>query len=139
MDDAPQVKVVEVMLQRISNHKGVLGLLVISPRDGTVWKTCAPPGSAFDEKKLAQHAEKIHAFVGLTRSIVRTLDVGNDLMFLRVRSKKYEFIISPDRDYVLIVIQDHHLRLEEAKSLLPSADKRNVVSPKEAEPAAAST
>ena len=97
MDDVPQVKVVEGILSRIANHNGVLGLLVISPRDGSIWKTCISSSSPFDEKKLALHAEKLHAFVGLTRSITRTLDVGNELLFLRIRSKKYEFIVSPER------------------------------------------
>ena len=94
---APQIAVVENMLQRIAGQKGVLGLLVISPKDGSVWKTCISESSTFDEKALGLHAEKLHAFVGLTRSITRTIDVGNDLVFLRLRSRKYEFIVSPEK------------------------------------------
>lgn len=30
----------------------------------------------------------------------------NDLVFLRVRSKKHEIMIAPDREYVLVVIQN---------------------------------
>lgn len=30
----------------------------------------------------------------------------NDLTFLRVRSKKYEIMIAPDKEYLLIVIQN---------------------------------
>ena len=92
-----QVQAVEKTLLRISNHKGVLGLLVISPKDGYVWKTCLPSSSPFDEKKLVIHAEKLHAFISLTRSIVRTLDVHNELLFLRLRSRKHEFIVSPEK------------------------------------------
>ena len=32
--------------------------------------------------------------------------VQNDLTFLRVRTKKYEIMIAPDKEYLLIVIQN---------------------------------
>ncbi|KAJ9466843.1 flagellar outer arm dynein-associated protein [Diplonema papillatum] len=115
-----QVKVVDEMLNRIAGHRGVLGLLVVSPKDGSVWKTCVNGQTPFEEKKLSVHAEKLHAFVTLARSVVRTLDVSNDLIFLRIRSKKHEFIISPEKDFVLIVIQDYHLTTEEQLSTSPS-------------------
>eukprot|EP01064_Diplonema_japonicum_P038827 TRINITY_DN9547_c0_g1_i1.p1 TRINITY_DN9547_c0_g1~~TRINITY_DN9547_c0_g1_i1.p1 ORF type:complete len:161 (+),score=36.13 TRINITY_DN9547_c0_g1_i1:358-840(+) len=104
-----QTKVVEETLTRIAGHKGVLCLLVVSPKDGSVWKSSVTAPQQFDERKLALHAEKLHAFVNLTRSIVRTLDVDNDLIFLRVRSKRHEFIISPEKEYILIVVQDYRL------------------------------
>ena len=30
----------------------------------------------------------------------------NDLTFLRIRSKKHEIMVAPDKDYILIVIQN---------------------------------
>jgi len=30
----------------------------------------------------------------------------NDLTFLRLRSKKHEIMVAPDKDYLLIIIQD---------------------------------
>eukprot|EP00756_Hemistasia_phaeocysticola_P050308 Hpha_TRINITY_DN2504_c0_g1::TRINITY_DN2504_c0_g1_i1::g.1381::m.1381/K10419/DYNLRB, DNCL2; dynein light chain roadblock-type len=110
-----QQKVVEEVLARISQHKGVLALLVINPRDGGLWKFLSPQ-HALDEKKAAGHAEKLWHFVSLTRSIVRTLDTQNDLTFLRVRGKKHEFIIAPERDFVLIVVQDYRVRQDEERS-----------------------
>ena len=32
----------------------------------------------------------------------------NDLTFLRIRSKKHEIMVAPDKEYVLIVIQNPH-------------------------------
>ena len=32
--------------------------------------------------------------------------VQNDLTFLRVRSRKHEILVAPDKDYILIIIQD---------------------------------
>jgi len=34
------------------------------------------------------------------------LSLQNDLVFLRVRSKKHEIMIAPDREYLLVVIQN---------------------------------
>ena len=39
-------------------------------------------------------------------SFHRTLDDGDELAFLRVRSKKHEIMIAPDKDYILVVIQN---------------------------------
>eukprot|EP01065_Artemidia_motanka_P015125 TRINITY_DN18_c0_g1_i2.p2 TRINITY_DN18_c0_g1~~TRINITY_DN18_c0_g1_i2.p2 ORF type:complete len:165 (+),score=77.48 TRINITY_DN18_c0_g1_i2:71-565(+) len=120
-----QQRVVDGVLSRISQHKGVLGLLVVNPRDGSLWKWLSPQ-QALDEKKSQLHAEKLWLFVTLTRSIVRTLDTQNDLTFLRVRGKKYEYIIAPERDFVLIVIQDYRIRLDEerVRKLAEREDKR---------------
>ncbi|KAA0191270.1 Dynein light chain roadblock-type [Fasciolopsis buskii] len=40
------------------------------------------------------------------RTALRDLDPTNDLTFLRIRSKKNEIMVAPDRDYSLIVIQE---------------------------------
>jgi len=38
--------------------------------------------------------------------VVRDLDPSNDMTFLRVRSKKHEIMVAPDKDFILIVIQN---------------------------------
>lgn len=40
------------------------------------------------------------------KSVVRDLDPSNDLTFLRVRSKKHEIMVAPEKDFILIVIQN---------------------------------
>eukprot|EP01063_Lacrimia_lanifica_P021436 TRINITY_DN28769_c0_g1_i1.p2 TRINITY_DN28769_c0_g1~~TRINITY_DN28769_c0_g1_i1.p2 ORF type:complete len:145 (+),score=71.23 TRINITY_DN28769_c0_g1_i1:84-518(+) len=137
IEDAPLVTVVEGILNRVANHRGVLGLMVISPKDGSVWKTGTPNyppngGPPLDEAVMQQHASKLHAFVGLTRSIVRTLDVENELDFLRIRSKKHEFIISPAKEYVLIVIQDYHMKQEAAPPVAAKSPKKTSIQEGEA-------
>jgi len=37
---------------------------------------------------------------------VRDLDPTNDLTFLRVRTKKNEIMIAPEKDFTLMVIQN---------------------------------
>ncbi|CAF4286877.1 unnamed protein product, partial [Adineta steineri] len=36
---------------------------------------------------------------------VRDLDPQNDLTFLRIRTKKQEILVAPDKDYLTIVLQ----------------------------------
>jgi len=42
----------------------------------------------------------------LARQLVRDLDHSNDLTFVRLSCKKYEFMIAPDKNYFLIVVQE---------------------------------
>jgi dynein light chain roadblock-type len=46
--------------------------------------------------------------------VIRTLDPTNDLTFLRMRSKKHEIMVAPDKEFLLIVIQNPNA--EEAKN-----------------------
>jgi len=39
-------------------------------------------------------------------AVVRTLDESDELSFFRIRSKKHEIMIAPDKEYLLVVIQD---------------------------------
>lgn len=48
----------------------------------------------------------IEKFFFQARSVVRDLDPSNDLTFLRIRSKKHEILVAPDKEFLLIVIQN---------------------------------
>ncbi|VDM16805.1 unnamed protein product [Hydatigera taeniaeformis] len=47
----------------------------------------------------------IQALMNKSSSVVKDLDPTNDLTFLRIRSKKNEIMVAPQRDLLLIVIQ----------------------------------
>ena len=38
----------------------------------------------------------------------REIDSANDLTFMRLRTKKHEIMVAPDRDYLLLVVQNTH-------------------------------
>lgn len=40
------------------------------------------------------------------RAVVKQLDEANELQFVRIRSLNHEIMAAPDRDYMLVVIQD---------------------------------
>lgn len=89
----------EEILNRIKNHNGVIGILVVNS-EGLIIKST-----------LEQHSSDLHASLltqlsNKARDVVRELDPQNDITFLRIRSKKHEIMIAPDKDFTLIVVQD---------------------------------
>ena len=90
---------IEETLKRIQSHRGVTGILIVN-KDGVPIKTNM---STEDAKN---HASLISQLTTKASSVVRTLDPQNDLTFLRIRSKKNEIMIAPDKDYMLFVIQN---------------------------------
>uniref|UniRef100_A0A674BYE1 Dynein light chain roadblock n=1 Tax=Salmo trutta TaxID=8032 RepID=A0A674BYE1_SALTR len=83
----------------IQGQKGVQGIIIVNA-EGIPIKT------TLDNSSTVLYAGLIHQLVMKARSTVRDIDPQNDLTFLRVRSKKNEIMIAPDKDYFLIVIQN---------------------------------
>ncbi|EDO28944.1 predicted protein [Nematostella vectensis] len=89
---------VENILKRIQSHKGVIGSIVVNS-EGT------PIRSDLDNSTTLLYASNCHHLAKLARSTVRDIDPQNDLSILRVKSRKYEIIIAPYEEYMLIVVQ----------------------------------
>mmetsp|Transcript_30848 Transcript_30848/g.71651 ORF Transcript_30848/g.71651 Transcript_30848/m.71651 type:complete len:101 (+) Transcript_30848:84-386(+) len=90
---------VEETINRIKTHKGVSGILIVNSEG-------VPIRSTLDSRQTLQYSALISQLAAKARSVVRDLDPQNDLTFLRIRSKKHEIMVAPDREYILIVIQD---------------------------------
>lgn len=90
---------VEETLKRIQSHKGVTGVIVTNS-EGVPIKT------SLDNTTTTQYAGLMTQLVERARNTVRDIDPTNDLTFLRIRSKKNEIMIAPDKEYLLIVIQN---------------------------------
>jgi len=56
--------------------------------------------------EAVHYAGLLSLLANKARSSIRELDPQNDVTFLRLRSKKHEIIIAPDKEYILIVIQN---------------------------------
>lgn len=65
-----------------------------------------PVKSTLDNTTTVQYAGLISQLADKARSVVRDLDPSNDLTFLRIRSKKHEILVAPDKDFLLLVIQN---------------------------------
>lgn len=90
---------VEETIKRVQSHKGVLGIIVVNAEG-------IPIRTTLDNSTTVQYAGLIHQLTMKARSTVRDIDPQNDLSFLRIRSRKHEIMIAPDKEYLLIVIQN---------------------------------
>lgn len=89
---------VDEILKRIQSYKGVAGTIVVTS-EGIPIKT------TLDNTTTVQYAGLISNLTDKARSVVRDLDPTNDLTFLRVKSKKHEIMVAPDKDFKIIAVQ----------------------------------
>ncbi len=90
---------VEETLKRLQSHKGVKGVLIMNS-DGI------PIRSSLSPEETENYAALVSQLAIKAGGVVRTLDETDELAFLRIRSRKQEIMIAPDKDYILLVIQD---------------------------------
>ncbi|VDM80876.1 unnamed protein product [Strongylus vulgaris] len=62
--------------------------------------------STLDDESTARHSALLQQLCEKSKSVIRELDGSNDLTFLRLRTKKNEIMIAPDKDYLLAVIEN---------------------------------
>ncbi|ODN01234.1 Dynein light chain roadblock-type 2 [Orchesella cincta] len=90
---------VEEAIKRILSHKGVVGLVVIN-HEGI------PIKSTMENALSVQYAAQVTQLLDKSRSMIKELDSNNDLTFIRLRTKKHEVLVCPEKDYAMIVIQN---------------------------------
>merc|ERR1712062_484088 len=89
----------EETIKRIQTHKGVLGMMIVNNAGVAV-------RSNMDATITNQYSAVIARLSYQARSAIRDLEPTNDITFLRIRSKKNEVLLAPDKDFNLIVIQN---------------------------------
>ena len=71
-----------------------------------------PIRSTFDNQNTQKYASVVSILTSKASDLIRNTDLSASLRFLRVRTTRYEILISPDKEYNLMVIQDcstlHH-------------------------------
>lgn len=93
-----------LILDRIQHHKGVLGVIVVSPDSLSI-------RSSMDNSATVQYIGMAKTLTTMSRGVVRDLNPQDDLMILRIRTKKSEIIIAPERtanerEFQVITIQE---------------------------------
>ncbi|XP_011496280.1 PREDICTED: dynein light chain roadblock-type 2 isoform X1 [Ceratosolen solmsi marchali] len=86
-------------MKRIQSHKGVVGTIIVNTEG-------IPIKSTMDNTTTVQYSGLISQLSDKARSVIRDLDPTNDLTFLRIRSKKHEIMVAPDKEFILIVVQN---------------------------------
>jgi len=64
-----------------------------------------PIRSTLDATVTQQYAALIKSLSDKARAAIREIDPTNELVFFRLRTKKHEILISPDKEYTMIVLQ----------------------------------
>ncbi|KAL8280439.1 hypothetical protein RQP46_007087 [Phenoliferia psychrophenolica] len=126
--DAPPE--VEATIARLTAHKNVQGVLILARETGIVIRSAGPlfalppvpaAAPATDDTTGASNgtsaaittSETARAYAKAARALVESVGVevarledGDDLKFMRLRTKKHELIVTPDPHYILVVVQD---------------------------------
>ena len=108
---------IEATISRISSYEGVDRILIIKSIETEDVINSIVMRSMVNESKPELKAEKEKAKEELfakivpqlgkeARSLIKQLDMKNDLTFLRVRTTGHEILIAPDKDYYLCVLQN---------------------------------
>merc|ERR1711862_435741 len=91
---------IEDTLKKLAAAPGVTGS-VISNADGIPIKA-----TNLDNAQAVHYSSQIHALVNKARASIQDMDPSNDVTFIRIRTKKDEWMIAPEKDYTMTVIQD---------------------------------
>jgi dynein light chain roadblock-type len=88
---------IEQTLRRIEGNKRVLGTIVLDAENHVIH-------SMFKNDVPDRLAERMPVLIDRARSLVRDLDITNDLTFFRIRGDKTEVMAAPGDEYTLIVV-----------------------------------
>ena len=97
---------VEERITRIQFHEGVFALLIVDENGKVLRTTIMQENGKYDKIDSKLIATSITALAKKARSVVRDLNPLNDLTFFRVRARKQEIMVAPDKHLFLIVIQN---------------------------------
>jgi dynein light chain roadblock-type len=62
--------------------------------------------STMSQNDTIEYGSLITQFTAKAQSTLKSLHPEDDIQFIRIRSKKHEIMIAPEKDYSLIVLQD---------------------------------
>ena len=88
---------VEESLHRLAGMKGAIGGLVVT-MEGEVIK------STLDAATASQVTDLVTSLVQVARFKLEHSDQGTDLEMLRMRTNKYQFVIVPENQFLLVMV-----------------------------------
>lgn len=89
----------EETINRINTHKGVKGIIVVNSRGIAIRSTMS-------QNDTIEYGSLITQFTDKAQKAIKALHPEEDVQFIRIRSKKHEIMIAPEKDYSLIVLQN---------------------------------
>ncbi|BGP40570.1 hypothetical protein JCM10450v2_004566 [Rhodotorula kratochvilovae] len=120
---------VEATLTRLASHKNVQGVLILARPNGIILRSAGAlfallPAAATtnddgeegaEETIVSTSSELARRYAKAAIRMVEAVgaevkdvdeDKADDLRFLRIRTKRHELMITPDEQYILVVVQD---------------------------------
>uniref|UniRef100_A0A336LE92 Dynein light chain roadblock n=1 Tax=Culicoides sonorensis TaxID=179676 RepID=A0A336LE92_CULSO len=92
---------IEERLKKLLTFPGVKAFLVIN-YEGVPIKT-----SFADDDPIAIHyAALMTRLTDKLRKVVKDLDATNEFKWIRIRTKKDEIVVAPEKDFILVVVQE---------------------------------
>merc|ERR1712054_70833 len=117
MAAAAKSEVEECIHKLQTTNKGVQ-LVIIVNNDGVPIRWLP---SNLEHGAVVQHASLISELAIRAEKAIQDLDPMNDWTFLRVRSHKHEIMVCPEKEFMMIVLQDPNVK--DAKVDDPNAPK----------------
>ncbi|KAK4685906.1 dynein light chain roadblock-type, partial [Tremellales sp. Uapishka_1] len=93
---------IEATLARLSAYRNVRGVMILSRTGGIIQSH----GTVFEGESGKKYARALGGMVKSVQGAVGECDQGDELKFMRIRTKRHELIITPDERYLLVVLQD---------------------------------
>eukprot|EP00766_Chilomastix_caulleryi_P003741 gnl/Chilomastix_caulleri/486.p1 GENE.gnl/Chilomastix_caulleri/486~~gnl/Chilomastix_caulleri/486.p1 ORF type:complete len:115 (+),score=23.54 gnl/Chilomastix_caulleri/486:50-346(+) len=91
---------VEETLKKLSAQKGIEGVVIIN-QDGIPIRSTIQ-----DNEKTIQYAGVFSHLAMKARALVKELDPSEELTMIRIRHQKHEIIVTPERFFLLVVVQN---------------------------------
>jgi len=91
----------EQMYERIKTHKGVEAIVCLNENGQHV-----RPPKGLDDEAADAYAGELKQLYEKAKSAVRDLDPENDLIFMRIKSRKHEIMTVQEENFLLSVVQD---------------------------------
>ncbi|WVW79484.1 hypothetical protein I302_101453 [Kwoniella bestiolae CBS 10118] len=129
---SPAPPEIESTLSRLSSYRNVRGVMILSrssPSTSSVHTNSSQnqnqnqnentgvgntgvggiiqtSGNAFDGESGRKYAKAVEDIVNGVGKALTACEDGDELRFMRIRTKRHELIITPDEKYLLVVLQD---------------------------------
>ena len=101
METSGKVSDVEESLKKLGGMKGAVGGFVMT-LEGEIIK------STLDPTTTSQYSNILGTLINQAITMFKEMDPANDVTFMRVRTKKCQFMVVPDNDFLFIVVQNNN-------------------------------
>ncbi|KAH8240659.1 dynein light chain roadblock-type 2 [Drosophila bipectinata] len=90
---------VQETFDRLTELPGVMGAILVDGA-GTVVRT------NLNETASRMYANRLGQLISMGRSVIRDMEPGDDLTYVRLRTRKQELMVATENQHTIIVIQD---------------------------------